>query len=68
MEHRLKIRVSKAPEGGGVVACRSIPVREKVLRLILGERRGIVLLVPGDSVSEVAISRKGEGDGEGEDQ
>ena len=39
MEHRLKIRVSKAPEGGGAVACRSIPVRERVLRLILREKR-----------------------------
>ena len=31
MKHTLKIKVSKEPADGGVVSCRTISMREKVL-------------------------------------
>lgn len=61
MKHNLRIRVSKKPMADGIVACRSIGVRERFLRLIFGEKRRITILVPGDSVEELAICEVKEG-------
>ena len=69
MEHTLKISVSKGPAQGGIVSCRSISVRERFLRFLLGDKQRLVVIVPGDSVQELAISEVMEGgnsDGENE--
>ena len=50
MEHTLKISVSKGPAQGGIVSCRSISVRERFLRFLLGDKQRLVVIVPGDSV------------------
>ena len=50
MEHTLKISVSKGPASGGIVSCRSISVRERFLRFLLGDKQRLVVIVPGDSV------------------
>ncbi len=55
MRHTLKIRVSKKRANGGVLACRQVTVREKLLRFLLGTPVKLTVLVPGDSVDEVAI-------------
>ena len=55
MRHILQIRVSKGKENAGIVACRSVSVRERLLRLLLGRPVRLTVLVPGDSVDEVAI-------------
>ncbi len=55
MRHTLKIKVSKKRENGGVLACRQVTVREKFLRFLLGTPVKLTVLVPGDSVNEVAI-------------
>ena len=55
MEHNLKISVSKKPKSDGILSCRSISVRERILRFLLGRKQKLTILVPGDSVEEVAI-------------
>ena len=61
MDHTLKISVSKNPVTGGIVSCRHISVRERFLRFLLGEKRRVAIIVPGDSVRELAISEVMEG-------
>ena len=55
MRHALKIKVSKKRANGGVLACRQVTVRERFLRFLLGAPVKLTVLVPGDSVDEVAI-------------
>ncbi len=69
MKHKLKISVSKEPQTGGIVTCRNVSVRERLLRLLFGDKRRVTVLIPGDSVGEIAIceAEKG-GDGNEQDQ
>lgn len=55
MKHNLKISVSKAPQTNGLVACRDISIREKLLRLLFGSKQRVTILIPGDTVEEVTI-------------
>lgn len=55
MRHALQIRVSKNRENAGIVACRRVSIRERLLRFFLGNPVKLTVLVPGDSVDEVAI-------------
>lgn len=61
MKHNLKISVSREPQTGGIVTCRNITVRERILRFLLGDKQRVTILIPGDSVEELAIceTRKG---------
>ena len=61
MKHNLKISVSKMPQTGGIVTCRNVTVRERLLRFLLGDKQRVTILIPGDSVQELAIceTRKG---------
>lgn len=61
MEHTLKISVAKKPASGGIVSCRSISVRERFLRFLFGEKQRLTVIVPGDSVRELAVSEVMEG-------
>lgn len=61
MKHSLKISVSKNRQSGGIVSCRNVTVRERIMRLVLGEKQKLTILVPGDSVQEVSICEIGEG-------
>lgn len=54
MKHTLKIKVSKEPVDG-VVSCRTITMREKLLSKLFGCKRTITILIPGDSVESVSI-------------
>ena len=36
MKHNLRISVSKDPQKGGIVQCRNISIREKLLTRLLG--------------------------------
>ena len=55
MKHNLKISVSKIPKTSGVVTCRNISIRERFLRFMFGSKQRVTILIPGDSVEEVAI-------------
>lgn len=60
MNHTLKIGVLReAPSDGGIVRCRKIDLRERLMRLLLGEKRRLTILVPGDSVKSLSIFEEG---------
>jgi len=61
MTHRLKISVSKEPQSGGIVQCRNVTLREKMLTRLLGRREKVMILVPGNSVESVCITEVPEG-------
>lgn len=61
MKHHLKISVSKKPRAGGVVACRKVNVRERVLRFLLGDTQKLTILIPGDSVELLSIKELSDG-------
>lgn len=61
MKQKLKISVSKEPQTGGIVTCRNLAIREKLLRLLLGKKQRIAVLVPGDAISEIAICETEKG-------
>ena len=60
MEHTLRISVSKEPADGGIVSCRNVSVRERLVRF-LTEKRSLTIIVPGGSVRELAVSEVMEG-------
>lgn len=62
MRHALKIKVSKKRANGGIVTCRQVTVREKLMRFLLGSPVKLTILVPGDSVGEVAIREVADSD------
>ncbi len=61
MRHNLKISVSKEPQSGGIVQCRNVSLREKLLTRLLGRQEKVMILVPGNSVESVCITEVPEG-------
>lgn len=61
MRHNLNIKVSTEPSSGGVVACRNISLREKLLTKLMGPKQKVVVLIPGNSVDSVSITEIQEG-------
>jgi hypothetical protein len=68
MKHNLKISVSKKPTEGGVVRCRRVTLRERLLRYFFGEKRRVMVIVPGDSVECVSIMELPDGGDEADEQ
>lgn len=67
MIHTLRISVSKEPRGGGIVSCRHVTLRERLLKRLLGERQRLTVIIPGDSVESLSIHEiGGEGGSEHE--
>jgi len=62
MKHALNITVSKGHENRGVIACRQVTIREKLLRFLLGNPVKLTVIVPGDTVDEIAIREVAGGD------
>lgn len=62
MEHNLKIGVSKKPKYGGVVSCRTVSVRERILRFLFGITMRLTIVVPGDSVQSLSINEVAGGE------
>lgn len=57
IQHRLKLHIAKdIPEDPGVVTTKIVPIRERLLRFLLGKRRQVTLVVPGDSVRQIDIT------------
>lgn len=59
MKHMLRISVSKESKDGAIVGCRHVTVRERLLRLLLGDKRQLTVIVPGDSVKVLSIIEVG---------
>lgn len=61
MKHNLKINVSKEPKTGGIVQCRSVTLREKLLTRLLGASQRVMVLIPGNTVESLSIIELPEG-------
>lgn len=61
MKHNLKISVSKEPQAGGIVRCRNVTLREKVLTFLLGKKERVMVLIPGNTVESLSIIEIPEG-------
>lgn len=61
MKHNLTISISKEPKCGGILACRTVTMREKLMKLFFGDIQKIAILVPCDSVNEVVIKETNGG-------
>ena len=59
MKHKVKISVSNKPKQGDLITCRSLTIRDRLLRFLVGEKRKVTVLVPGDSVGEIDICEEG---------
>lgn len=64
MKHMLRISVSNEPKDGGIVGCRYVTVRERLLRLLFGDKRRLTVIIPGDSVKSLSIVEEGGEDRE----
>ena len=62
MGHTLKIGISREPPDSGIVSCKKICLRERVLRFLLGKKQRLTILVPGDSVKSLSIVEEAGGD------
>ncbi len=60
MKHDLKISISRELPGGGIVRCRTVTLRERLLDRLLGARHRMTIFVPGDSVQRVSITEHPE--------
>ena len=61
MKHNLNSSVSKKAPEDGIVQCRNVSLREKLLTRLLGRREKVMILVPGNSVESVCITEIPEG-------
>lgn len=61
MKHNLKISIRKEPSGNGIAYCRKVSMRERVLSWLLGEKKRVTIIVPGDSVECMSIQELPEG-------
>ena len=55
MNHSLKISVAKEATGPGIVRCRTVSLRERLLRALLGDANRVMVLIPGPSVKALSI-------------
>ena len=61
MKHTLQISVSKKPKNDGIAAVRKVSARERFLRFLFGDKTKLTVIVPGDTVDEIAISEVSKG-------
>lgn len=61
MAEKLKITVSKKDMSADVASCRTISIRERLLRRLFGYNRKVTILIPGDRIAQVAVEQIPEG-------
>ena len=61
MKHKLAISFSREADQVGIMQCKKVTVREKLLTMLLGRKQKVMILLPADSVSSVAITEIAEG-------
>lgn len=55
MKHNLKISIARGPDSSGIVRCKTVSLRERVLRRLFGDMRRVTIIVPGDSVEALSV-------------
>lgn len=58
MSHHLHLDLAAPANRQKVVGLRKVTLRQRVARLILGDRETVAVIVPGDSVDQVTITHK----------
>lgn len=61
MKHELKISIRREPFEGSIVSSRTITLRERLLKRLLGDKHRVTVIIPGDSVERVSISELPDG-------
>ena len=61
MKHNLHISVSNKPQKNVMVSYKTITLRERFMRILFGKKQNITVLIPGDTILELAITRVKEG-------
>lgn len=56
MRHNLKVSVRKNSAPEGVVQCKRVCIREKILQLLLGDMQHMTIIIPGSTVDAMYIS------------
>lgn len=56
MEHNVQISVSKNPSNNGILSCRVIPIKNQILRAIIGDVDKMTVIILGDTVKNITIS------------
>lgn len=56
MTHKVSIRVSQTRQPNGIVSCKHISLREKLLNKLFGRQKDMLILIPGKSVESMSIS------------
>ena len=62
MQHSLKISIAKDTDTGGIVQCKKVTLRNRLLRRLLGAENKVMVIVPGNSVRTMAIREVPEED------
>lgn len=61
--HSLKLHIARRiPDDPGIVATKTVRLRERFMRLLLGTPRKVMILVPGDSVKQIDITENADDD------
>ncbi len=55
MQHSVKIRLTGSRDSSDILQCRTLRLRERVLRLLFGGQQRITVLIPGGSVETLDI-------------
>ncbi len=58
MESRLRITVAKDVDTNNAFSAKQLTLREKLLRHLLGDKRELMVIVPGNSVHEILINKR----------
>lgn len=61
MKHNLKISISNE-DTTRLVRYKKTSIREKILKILLGESKRITVIIPGDTVNELFITEEEEGE------
>lgn len=63
MKHNLKISIGHGADSGGIVRCKTVSLRERLLRRLFGDMRRVTIIVPGDSVEALSVQEVPEVNG-----
>ena len=56
-QHRLKLHIAKhIPDDPGIVGTRTVTLRERIMRKLLGRKQRVTIVVPGNSVKQIDIA------------
>ena len=62
MKHKLKISVSEEKAKNVMVSLKSVSLRERFMKFLFGKKQKVTILVPGDTIQELAITNIKEGE------